>query len=109
MRASSSWPPDELKVACYCGHLIGAQFGGYGGPENLTPMHRDINNYHGGEWGRMEKGWAEHLKAGDTVHVKIELNYPDDTIRAGSFKVTETITSGSGTSQNVNVIRNPKP
>ena len=45
------------------GHLIGAQFGGHGSYENLTPMHRDINNYHAGEWGRMEKGWADRLQA----------------------------------------------
>ncbi len=73
------------------GHLIGAQFGGYGSYENLTPMASQINAYPNGKWGQMEQGWAEHLKAGDTVHVKIELNYPDDTIRAGSFRVTETV------------------
>lgn len=86
------------------GHLIGSQFGGYGGPENLTPMHKDINAYHTGEWGRMEKGWAERLKAGDTVNVKIELNYADDTMRAGSFKVTETV-NGSSSKR---IIDNPR-
>lgn len=73
------------------GHLIGSQFGGYGGPENLTPMHKDINNYHAGEWGKMEKGWASQIDAGNTVQVKIEPIYTDSSMRASSFKVTETI------------------
>ncbi|WP_418647814.1 DNA/RNA non-specific endonuclease [Thauera butanivorans] len=91
------------------GHLIGAQFGGYEGYENLTPMAGQINAYPKGKWGQMEKNWADRIKAGDTVHVKIEVNYPDSTMRAGSFKVTETITSGSSVTQNVNIVRNPKP
>ncbi|MBI1905048.1 MAG: DNA/RNA non-specific endonuclease [Rhodocyclales bacterium] len=86
------------------GHLIGSQFGGYGGPENLTPMHKDINKYHGGSWGDMERNWAEHLKAGDTVHVKIELNYADDTMRAGSFDVIETVNG----KDNFKIIDNPR-
>ncbi|WP_174524557.1 DNA/RNA non-specific endonuclease, partial [Thauera butanivorans] len=56
------------------GHLIGAQFGGYEGYENLTPMAGQINAYPKGKWGQMEKNWADRLKAGDTVQVRIELN-----------------------------------
>ncbi len=73
------------------GHLIGKQFGGYEGYENLTPMHKDINNYHAGEWGKMEKDWARQIDAGNTVQVKIEPVYTDSSMRASSFKVTETI------------------
>ena len=85
------------------GHLIGSQFDGYGGRENLTPMAKDINNYHSGEWGMMEKNWAERLRAGDTVNVQISPVYVGDTIRAGSFRITETI---NGIASN-RVILNP--
>ena len=73
------------------GHLIGAQFGGYRGVENLTPMNKSINNYHAGEWGVMEKRWAKELEAGKSVDVKIEVKYSDDSMRATEFKVTENI------------------
>lgn len=86
------------------GHLIGSQFGGFGGVENLTPMHKDINAYHTGEWGRMEKNWASQLEAGKTVQVKIELVYTDDTMRAGTFKVTEVV---DGTKRKIK-INNPR-
>jgi hypothetical protein len=39
----------------------------------------------------MESEWAAQLKAGNTVQVKIEPIYTDATMRASSFKVTETI------------------
>ena len=73
------------------GHLIGSQFGGYGGKENLTPMAKEINDYHSGEWGSMEKSWAKALDEGKTVEVKIEPIYTDETARASSFRVTQTI------------------
>ncbi|RNL55905.1 DNA/RNA non-specific endonuclease [Pedobacter jejuensis] len=73
------------------GHLIGDQFGGPGGKENLVPMDGAVNNYHKGEWGQMEKNWAEQLKNGKSVKVKIEPIYSDNTIRPSAFKITETI------------------
>lgn len=73
------------------GHLIGSQFGGHGGKGNLTPMHKDINNYHAGEWGQMEKRWASELAAGKDVHVKIRPIYTDGSLRASEFRITETI------------------
>ncbi len=73
------------------GHLIGSQFGGHGGKGNLTPMHKDINNYHAGEWGQMEKRWASELAAGKDVHVKIRPIYTDGSARASEFRITETI------------------
>lgn len=85
------------------GHLIGSQFGGYGGKENLTPMAGEINNYHAGEWGQMEKNWAEQLRAGDSVSVKIDAIYTDSTARASAFKITETINGQSS----FKIIKNP--
>ncbi|WP_437882964.1 DNA/RNA non-specific endonuclease [Pseudomonas sp. LRF_L74] len=73
------------------GHLIGSQFNGFGGKENLTPMHKSINNYHSGEWGQMEKNWASELAAGNDVQVKIKLVYGDSSARATEFRITETI------------------
>ncbi len=84
------------------GHVIGAQFDGYGGYENLTPMARDINQQ-GGEWARMEQNWARQIDAGTSVHVRIDLVYTDSTIRASSFNITETI----GGQINDHVIINP--
>lgn len=73
------------------GHLIGDQFGGAGGRENLVPMDADVNNYHKGEWGQMEKNWAEQLKDGKNVDVKIEPKYGDDSVRPTHFEITEII------------------
>ncbi|SMC30017.1 DNA/RNA non-specific endonuclease, partial [Andreprevotia lacus DSM 23236] len=73
------------------GHLIGSQFGGSGEKANLVPMHKDINNYHSGEWGQMEKKWASALEKGESVEVKIMPKYTDDTMRPSSFSITEKI------------------
>ncbi|WP_212900943.1 DNA/RNA non-specific endonuclease [Capnocytophaga canimorsus] len=73
------------------GHLVGNQFDGAGGKENLVPMNKDVNNYHKGEWGQMEKNWAEKIKEGKQVDVKIEPIYTDSSARPSSFKITEVI------------------
>ncbi|WP_257027158.1 DNA/RNA non-specific endonuclease [Pseudomonas sp. BIGb0408] len=57
----------------------------------MPPMHKDINNYHAGEWGQMEKRWASDLAAGKDVHVKIKPIYTDGSLRASEFRITETI------------------
>lgn len=41
--------------------------------------------------GEMEKEWAERLRAGDSVHVRIEPIYNSGTLRPDSFDVIETI------------------
>lgn len=73
------------------GHLIGAQFGGYRGVENLTPMHKLVNNYHSGDWGKMEKNWAKALGERKSVRVQVDIQYSDDSMRASKFFVTEWI------------------
>ena len=72
------------------GHLIGDQFDGTGGKENLVPMD-GVTNGGGGKWGRMEADWAKAVDRGDTVHVKIDAIYSDDTMRPSGFNVTQTI------------------
>lgn len=72
------------------GHLIGSQFGGYGGTENLTPMAGSVNGS-GGKWYSMEQNWAAQLREGKSVKVEIEAIYTDSTTRASSYRVTEII------------------
>ncbi|MDH0897221.1 MULTISPECIES: DNA/RNA non-specific endonuclease, partial [unclassified Pseudomonas] len=86
------------------GHLIGSQFGGFEGYENLTPMASEINKYPNGKWGKMEENWAQALRDKKSVKVHIELIYTDDTMRAGTFNVTEVI---DGTSRKIK-INNPR-
>lgn len=45
------------------GHLIGSQFKGSGGIDNLVPMNSQINEA-GGSWHELEKEWAEALNKG---------------------------------------------
>ncbi|WP_206677269.1 DNA/RNA non-specific endonuclease [Capnocytophaga canimorsus] len=54
-------------------------------------MDKDVNNYHKGEWGQMEKNWAEKISEGKQVDVKIEPIYSDNSARPSSFKITEVI------------------
>lgn len=71
------------------GHLIGNQFDGYGGRENLVPM--GAINKGNGQWGQMETNWANRIKAGDSVHVKIDVIYNSTTARPAAFDVTQII------------------
>lgn len=70
------------------GHLIGAQFLGMGGLDNLVPMNSQINRS-GGKWYKMEQMWADALSEPDPkeVKVKIEAVYDGDNPRPTSFKV----------------------
>jgi hypothetical protein len=56
--------------------------------------------------------WAKELKQGNTVHVRIELNYADDTLRASSYNV-HTVVHNPTTKELVRsderIIINPKP
>lgn len=63
-------------------------------------MDGGVNNYHKGEWGQMEKNWAQEVKNGSTVDVKIEPRYGDNTSRPTHFDVTETI---NGQTRNITI------
>ncbi|GAB4002294.1 hypothetical protein GCM10028807_60650 [Spirosoma daeguense] len=81
------------------GHLIGSQFGGVGTSENLVAMnHAQVNAYPSGDFGALEKRWADSLNDGNKVHVKIEPVYlPNNTTsRPDRFKITERITTPDG-------------
>ena len=83
---------DGRKAGDAGGHLIGSQFGGVGTRENLVAMnHAKVNAYPNGEFGKLEKKWADELNKvpPSDVKVKIEAIYNADnnTARPDKFKV----------------------
>ncbi len=67
------------------GHLIASIFGGPGEKINLVPMDANLNK---GAWKKMENSWANVLKDGGKVQVKIEPSYNGNNKRPDSFTVT---------------------
>ncbi|MHC1748106.1 MAG: DNA/RNA non-specific endonuclease [Cellulosilyticaceae bacterium] len=72
------------------GHLIGSQFLGSGKLDNLVPMNSQINRA-SGKWYNMETEWANALKQGKYVQVKIQNIYEPNNLRPVSFKIKYTI------------------
>ncbi|MDI3367577.1 hypothetical protein ACVWWU_002703 [Pantoea sp. PA1] len=70
------------------GHLIASIFNGPGEKLNLVPMDGNLNK---GVWKQMENTWANALKDGKQVNVKIEPVYIGDSKRPDSFSVTYSI------------------
>ncbi|MEQ1967770.1 DNA/RNA non-specific endonuclease, partial [Xenorhabdus nematophila] len=71
------------------GHLIGTIFNGPGEKLNMVPMESSLNRH--GAWRNMERTWADALKSGNTVNVKIQPRYSDNSARPSSFDVSYTI------------------
>ncbi|WP_458122444.1 DNA/RNA non-specific endonuclease [Paenibacillus sp. Z6-24] len=71
------------------GHIIGSQFEGAGGLDNMVAMDGQVNGA-GGKWYKMESEWANALKEDPPlkVEVKVKINYSGNSIRPDSFKVT---------------------
>lgn len=69
------------------GHPIGRQFGGEG-KLDLVAQDKILNR---GPYNRLESKWAEALKNGDNVSVKVDMKYPGNSMRPDSFRVTYTI------------------
>ena len=69
------------------GHLIGRQFGGIG-EIDLVAQDRSLNQ---GPYRELEQKWADAVKNGDTVYVKVEPVYKGDSIRPDSFRVSYSI------------------
>ncbi|MGS0639313.1 DNA/RNA non-specific endonuclease, partial [Citrobacter sp. VF227] len=67
------------------GHLIASIFNGPGEKLNLVPMDGNLNK---GVWKQMENTWANALKDGKQVNVKIEHVYIGENKRPDSFSVT---------------------
>ncbi len=66
------------------GHLIASIFQGSGNLDNLVPMNGNLNK---GEWKKLENTWANALRQGDEVRVKILPNYMGDSQRPVSFNI----------------------
>lgn len=70
------------------GHSIGHQFEGSGGMENLTAMSKELNH---GDYSKMENKLADAIKAGDTVHLKVNPVYSRDSYRPTKYRVSYSI------------------
>ena len=60
------------------GHLIGDQFGGSSGSENLIPQDAKINRV---DYAKLENQLASEVKNGHDVRAKIEIKYDGDSRR----------------------------
>lgn len=69
-------------------HLIGHQFGGSDGIENLVPGDGKLNH---GEYLSMETKLADAVKDGCNVKLKVEPVYLDNSYRPVEFRATYTI------------------
>lgn len=67
------------------GHLIATIFNGPGEKINTVPMDANLNR---GAWKKMENKWADALKNGHQVQVKIDVSYKDNGARPDHFSVT---------------------
>lgn len=70
------------------GHLIGHQFEGSGGIENLVPMAGELNH---GDYVKLENTLADAIKDGANVQLKVEPRYKGDSNRPTEFRVTYSI------------------
>lgn len=70
------------------GHLIGYQFGGSGGMENLSIMAGEVNH---GDFYKLEKMLADAVKDGADVKLKVEPVYEGNTNKPSEYKVTHSI------------------
>ena len=69
------------------GHPIGRQFGGEG-KLDLVAQDSFLNRV---TYNRLESRWADALRNGDKVFVKVDMKYPGNSLRPDSFKVNYSI------------------
>lgn len=70
------------------GHLIGDQFNGSNGLENMIPQDANINRK---DYRNFENELAKEVKDGKEVYVKIEVIYSDDSRRPEALSVSYSI------------------
>ncbi|WP_396587709.1 DNA/RNA non-specific endonuclease [Bermanella sp. R86510] len=75
------------------GHLWGSRFEGAGELINLVPMDKRLNSnaHDGGAFGRLEMKWAEAIKSGSNVSIKVQPHYTGNSLRPDFFDVTDII------------------
>lgn len=70
------------------GHLIGDQFGGKNGLENMIPQNAEVNRV---EFKNFENQLAKELKTGNSVYVKIDPVYETNSYRPDRIAVNYNI------------------
>lgn len=70
------------------GHLIGYQFGGSGGMENLSIMAGEVNH---GDFYKLEKKLSDAVKDGADVKMGIKLIYEGSINKPSEYRVTHSI------------------
>ena len=75
------------------GHLIGDQFDGSNGMENLVPQDSNINRV---DFKNFENQLAKEVRAGNDVSVKVEPLYDGNSRRPVAIVVTYTINGTTG-------------
>lgn len=70
------------------GHLIGDQFDGSNGMENLIPQNADINRR---DYKKLENELAKEVKAEKDVRVNVEVVYDTDSRRPSAIVVTYSV------------------
>lgn len=70
------------------GHIIGDQFNGSNGMENIVAQDSALNQH---EYKDLENQLAKEVNNGKDVHMRVDLNYPGDSYRPGSFLVSYSI------------------
>lgn len=81
------------------GHLIGDQFDGSNGLENLVPQDSNINRV---DFKNFENELAKEVRAGNDVRVKVEPIYDGDSRRPSGILVTYSING----SENIRIFPN---
>ena len=84
------------------GHLIGDQFDGSNGLENMIPQNADINR---NDFRNLETGLAKEVKSGNDVYYKVEPVYDGDSRRPIAIVVSYSINGNESTKIFIN---NPK-
>lgn len=70
------------------GHIIGDQFNGSNGMENIVAQDSALNQR---EYKNLECQLAKEVNNGNDVHMRVDLNYPGGSHRPGSFLVSYSI------------------
>lgn len=75
------------------GHMVGDQFGGSSGVENLVSMDRKLNQV---DFNKLEGSFAKAVKAGSEVHYKMDVKYKGGSQRPSKFIVNYAIDGEKG-------------
>lgn len=76
------------------GHVIGDQFDGSNGLENMIPQNAELNR---GDFKKLENQLAQEVKDGKQVRVEIKMVYEGDSRRPSQIRVIYSINGTIGT------------